>query len=260
MKIYLSLITVFTLMLFAVLKPAFAEEAIIRVANIDNRVLETYLGAGFNIFSRNETFSGNLAQVLGSGIVADDSGLKGKRYIQKSALVRRELKNAANDIKIILPFRAKVSGKKNSEKGSAWEKYILNFPGDNSYREGIFEITADNNTFTSDRVSRIAVKNDQGFFVLWRIEDMLSSDFGSSNRVIRMKRDVFLQRLWKKGGFEWLMSLIPENGTLAAVILEQNSQVGSYPSADSVFLIVRPENKEATDRSLTDISIIVGWD
>ena len=253
-------ITVFIIMLFALLKPAYADEAIVRVANMDNRVLETYLGSGFNIFSRNEIFSGYLGQALTSGIVDKYSGLKGKRYISKTALVKRELQEAAQDIKSLLPFKARVSGKKRPGTGSAWEKYILNFPANNSCREGIFEITADNNTYTRDKVSCIAVKNDQGAFVMWRLGDMFSSDTDPANRALRMKRDVFLQQLWRKTGFEWLMSLIPENETIAVIVLEQSSQNGSYNSADSVFLIVRPENEGGTDRRLTDISIVIGWD
>ena len=61
----------------------------------------------------------------------------------------------------------------------------------------------------------------------------------------------FMQKLLDKGGSDWLRTLLPQDKTVAAVVLEQNEQ-----DSDTVLLLVRPGNR---GMRLTDISVIIGW-
>ena len=67
------------LVLFTLLRPLAAAEVLIKIANVDGNILENYRGIGLNIFSINETFSKRLGRALDSGIVAENSGLKGSK-------------------------------------------------------------------------------------------------------------------------------------------------------------------------------------
>jgi len=244
------------LVLFSVSKPLYAAEVLIKIANVDGQILEKYRGIGLNIFSRNETFSKRLGRALGSGIVAENSGVSGRKYIYKSSLVDCELNESSPDITGRLPFKAMISGRKNPVTGSAWKKYILNFPSSSSYREGIFEIKAANNTYNRGKVSCVAVKNNRGIFESWRISDQINLNVYSRNIVLRMKRSFFMQRLLNKGGFDWMMSLLPSDETVAAIVLEQNAQNELDANSETVLLFVRPGNG---GMSVTDISIVIGW-
>jgi hypothetical protein len=188
--------------------------------------------------------------------VAENSGVSGRKYIYKSSLVDCELNESSPDITGRLPFKAMISGRKNPVTGSAWKKYILNFPSSSSYREGIFEIKAANNTYNRGKVSCVAVKNNRGIFESWRISDQINSNVYSRNIVLRMKRSFFMQRLLNKGGFDWMMSLLPSDETVAAIVLEQNAQNELDANSETVLLFVRPGNG---GMSVTDISIVIGW-
>ena len=247
------------LVLFSVLKPLYAAEILIKIANVDGQILEKYSGIGLNIFSRNETFSKRLGRALGSGIVAENSGVSGRKYIYKSSLVDCELNESSLDITGVLPFKAMISGRKNPVTGSAWKKYILNFPSSSSYREGIFEIKAANNTYNRGKVSCVAVKNNRGIFESWRISDLTNSNVYSENTVLRMERSFFTQKLLNKGGFDWMMNLLPPDETVAAIVLEQNAQNELAAYSDTVLLLVRPRNNRNGSTSVTDISIVLGW-
>jgi hypothetical protein len=71
-----------------------------------------------------------------------------------------------------------------------------------------------------------------------------------------MKRSFFMQRLLNKGGFDWMMSLLPSDETVAAIVLEQNAQNELDANSETVLLFVRPGNG---GMSVTDISIVIGW-
>ena len=247
------------LVLFSLLKPLAANEVLIKIANVDGHILENYRGIGLNIFSRNETFSKRLGRALDSGIVAENSGLNGSKYIYKSSLVDCELNEVSLDITGRLPFKAMISGRKNPDTGSAWKKYILNFPSSSSYREGIFEIKAANNTYNSGKISSFAVKNNRGIFESWRISDLTASTVYSRNIVLRMKRSFFRQKLLNKGGFDWMMNLLPPDKTVAAIVLEQNAQNELDAHSDTVLLFVRSKNNRNGSTNVTDISIVIGW-
>ena len=247
------------LLLFSLLKPLAADEVLIKIANVEGHILENYRGIGLNIFSRNETFSKRLGRALDSGIVSENTGLNGSKYIYKSSLVDRELNEVSSDITERLPFKAMISGRKNPDTGSAWKKYILNFPSSSKYREGIFEIKAANNTYNSGKVSSIAVKNNRGVFESWRITDLTASTVYSKNIVLRMKRSFFMQKLFSKGGFDWMMNLLPPNENLAAIVLEQNAQNELDAYSDTVLLFVRPKSNRNGSTIVTDISIVIGW-
>jgi hypothetical protein len=247
------------LVLFSLLKPLYAAEVLIKIANVDGQILEKYRGIGLNIFSRNETFSKRLGRALSSGVVAENSGVSGRKYIYKSSLIDRELNEVSTDITGRLPFKAVISGRKNPVTGSAWKKYILNFPSSSNYREGIFEIKAANNTYNSGKVSSIAVENNRGVFESWRITDLTNSTVYSENIVLRMKRSFFMQKLLNKSGVDWLMNLLPPDETVAAIVLEQNTQSELDAYSDTVLLFVRPKNNRNGSTSVTDISIVIGW-
>jgi hypothetical protein len=244
------------LVLFSLLKPLAAAEVLIKIANVDGQILENYRGIGLNIFSRNETFSKRLGRALGSGIVAENSGVSGRKYIYEGSLVDRELNELSLDITGRLPLKAMISGRKNTVTGSAWKKYILNFPSASSYREGIFEIKAANNTYNSGKVSCVAVKNNRGIFESWSISDLTNSNVYSENIALRMERSFFMQKLLGKGGFDWMMNLFPPDKTVAAIVLEQNAQNELDAYSDTVLLFVRPRNG---GMSVTDISVVIGW-
>lgn len=242
--------------LFAVLKPVYADEVLINIANVDGQVLENYRGIGLNIFSRSKAFSKHLGRVLGSGIVSENSSMIGKKYIYKNSLVERELNEASPDIAGSLPFKAMISGRKDLVAGSAWKKYILNFPSSSNYKEGVFEIKAANVIDSSARVSCVAVKNKRGVFESWRIFDLTDSNVYSENIVLRMNRTFFMQKLWGKDGLNWMMNLLPTNETIAAVVLEQNLQNEINGDSDTVLLFVRPGYG---DMGVTNISMVIGW-
>ncbi len=244
------------LVLFSLLNPLYAAEVLIKIANVDGQILENYQGIGLNIFSRNKTFSKRLGRALGSGIVTESSDVSDGKYIYKSSLVDRELNEMSPDM-AGLPFKAMISGRKDSVKGSAWKKYILNFPSSSRYREGVFEIKAANNIYNRGKVSCFAVKNKRGSFQSGRISDLTDSNVYSGNIVLRMKRSFFIQKLRGKGGLDWMMSLLPPNETLAAIVLEQKTQNEFAAYSDTLLLFVRPKNG---GMSLTDISIVIGWD
>lgn len=251
-KITILIIIVF----FSVLDPVYADEVLIKLANVDSQALENYRGIGLNIFSRSETFSKHLGRALGSGIVSENSGMISRNYIVKSSLVDCELNEVSPDVAVSLPFKALISGRKEPGAGSAWKKYILNFPLSSKYREGAFEIKAANNKDNSAKVSCVAVINNRGIFESWRISDRVDSNVYSENIVLRMNRAFFMQKLWGKDGFEWMMKLLPPNETVAAIVLEQSAQNEFGGTADTVLLFVRPGKGDA---GVTNISMVIGW-
>ena len=242
--------------LFAVLKPVSADEVLMEVANVDVQVLENYRGIGLNIFSRNDTYSKYLGRALDSGIVSENSGMIGRKYIDKSSLVDCELNEAFPDIAGSLPFKAIISGMQDPDAGSAWKKYILSFPSSGNYREGVFEIKPAGNIDRSARVSSVAVKNDRGIFELWRISDMIGVNVYSEKIVLRMDRAFFMQKLWGKDGVEWLINLLPPNETVAAIVLEQSVPNEFGRVYDTVLLCVRSGNE---DMGVSHISMVIGW-
>ena len=163
------------------------------------------------------------------------------------------------DITGHLPFKAMISGRKNPDTGSAWKKYILNFPSPSKYREGIFEIKAANNTYNRGKVSSVAVKNNRGVFESWRIMDLMKSTVYSENIVLRMKRSFFMQKLLNNSGVDWMMNLLPPDKTVAAIVLEQNAQNELDAYSDTVLLFVRSKNNRNGRTNVTDISIVIGW-
>jgi len=248
--------TLIIILLFSVIKSVSADEVLIKVANIDGRVLENYRGIGLNIFSRNDTFSKYLGRALGSGVVPENSGLVGRKYIDKSSLIDCELNEASPDIAGALPLKAMISGRQNSVAVSAWKKYILHFPLSGSYREGVFEIKPARNIDKSAKVSCVAVKNNRGIIESWRITDMIDSNVYSEKVALRMDRALFMQKLWGQGGADWLLNLLPPSETVSAIVLEQNGPNELGGTSDSILLFVRPGNG---DMGVTHISMVIGW-
>jgi len=244
------------LVLFAV-QPLPAEEIMVRLANLDARVLAPYRETGFNIFSRSMVYSSGLAQALASGVVADNSH-SGKRAIPEAALKRQALWEVSPDIASLLPFKARIAGKKARSGRTAWQKYILSFPQKSRYGQGLFEIMPDNSTFAAEKVSQVAVKNAAGRFEVWPMADDFFSDRDSGKRVLRMKRTAFLQRLWRKNGLQWLLGLVPEDRALAVIVLENSGDPQNNRFSDSVLLLVDPRTPPKGSGA-TDMSLVIGW-
>lgn len=244
--------------LFTAVCPLQAEEILVRLANLDSQALQSYQRTGFNLFTREVTYTADLERALDAGVIEKDR-FPGKNDISENMLKPFALSAVSGDIQSLVPFQARVSGRKARSGRSAWQKYILNFPKKLRYDQALFEVMTDNSTFAAEKVSHIAVKDQAGRFVSWEIIDDPFSDRVGSQRVLRMKRTAFLQKLWQKSGLDWLIGLMPPNEILTVIILDNSGRPGIDRFSDSVLLFINPVQMPPGGSGLTDMSIVIGW-
>ena len=248
-------------LLFAVnlFSTAWAGEALVKIANVSDRVMDKYIiktGGGF-FTEKNDFYDVLLEQALYSGVKAEPVSPEHMGSIHRNSVLEKDLKEARQEIKNLFPFMGSLVGRQDPEGSSGWNKFIVNFKNEDGKGDYMVE-TGGGVALGSGEISHVAVNNKEGKMESWKISDKPpGQDEGKT--VYRISQTYFMQQLRHKNAFYWLRSVMPESDGVGLMIIRRNYELGLGNTSDIVLAWIHLDGLPQMQKGLSEASIVLGW-
>jgi len=252
MRYTLKMIPIAGFVLLSLLTPARGGELMLRLACVGNQVMDQYRIKTGGFFSRHAVYPGLLEALHGgSGALEDGSAGTGE-YIPGHAVLDKLLGDADQEIQDLLPFGGRIIGRQEGNGGSGWKKVIV-ASGSPPDPPGCLVMIGGQYASGHDRISHIAVKNQEGILEEWKIRHG-APDKSRQRTVWRLTRNVFLQQLQKENPQVFTERILSGNQRFALIIIENDY------AEDSVLLLLGLDSRSSGTKKFPELSIVVGWE
>jgi hypothetical protein len=235
-----------------------AGEAMVKIANVSDRVMDKYIKRGGIFFTeRSGFYDGLLEQALYYGVKAGAVRPEDMGSIHRDSVLEKDLREARQEIKKLFPFMGSLVGRQEPAGSSGWNKFIVNFKNKDGKGDYIVEVGG-RDPLGTEEISHFAVKNKEGKLKNWRISDK-SPGKGEGKTVYRMSQTYFMQQLRQKDAFYWLRSVMPESDGVGLMIIRRNYELGLGDNSDMVLVWIHLESLPQRQKGLPEASIVLGW-
>jgi hypothetical protein len=228
--------------------PVWAAEALVKIAHVSNRIMDSYSRTGRGSYFSKNIFYDGLEQDLDSGIKWDNEG-----YINRDSVSKKIFRQVRPEVKKLLPDMGVLVGRQLSFGNWGWNKFIVDFKDMVGKGNYIIESGGGNAI-----ISNIAVKNKEGRMEGWEISDRFLGG-GTEKTVYRVSQTYLMQQLRKQNALEWFYKMVPKSSGVGLMIIRKDYEQNPDDSSDMILIWIHLEGLLYNKQDLLSASIVIGW-